>query len=216
MSPPHNVTTLLGFPVLKRYHRLKTCYTSTSMTDKITTPHTLSTILQNRQRKGERVVFTNGCFDLLHIGHIRYLQSARALGDLLVVGVNSDGSVRSLDKGPGRPLTPDHQRMEVLAALTCVDYVVKFEESTPRQIIETLQPDVLVKGGDWTLDQIVGKDIVEKRGGRVQSLPLIPDVSTSLIVRRIQNMVPVSAEPDAIATRHTPHDPSRPDPTTAS
>ncbi len=158
------------------------------MTDKITTTHPLSDILQDRQRKGERVVFTNGCFDLLHIGHIRYLQSARALGDLLVVAVNSDESVRSLAKGLRRPLTPMDQRIEVLAALTCVDYVVSFDESTPLQIIETLQPDVLVKGGDWPLDQIVGKEIVEKRGGTVKSVSLTPDVSTSLIIERIQKM----------------------------
>ena len=156
------------------------------MTEKITSSHTLSRILQDRQRKGERVVFTNGCFDLLHIGHIRYLQSARALGDLLVVAVNSDESVRSLAKGPGRPLTPVDQRIEVLAALTCVDYVVRFDESTPLRIIETLQPDILVKGGDWALDQIVGREIVEKRGGMVKSIPLIPDVSTSMIIERIQ------------------------------
>ncbi len=158
------------------------------MTDKITTTHPLSDILQDRQRKGERVVFTNGCFDLLHIGHIRYLQSARALGDLLVVAVNSDESVRSLAKGLRRPLTPMDQRIEVLAALTCVDYVVSFDESTPLQIIKTLQPDVLVKGGDWPLDQIVGREMVEKRGGMVKSIPLTPDVSTSLIIERIQKM----------------------------
>lgn len=158
------------------------------MMDKITTTHPLSDILQDRQRKGERVVFTNGCFDLLHIGHIRYLQSARALGDLLVVAVNSDESVRSLAKGLRRPLTPMDQRIEVLAALTCVDYVVSFDESTPLQIIETLQPDVLVKGGDWPLDQIVGREMVEKRGGMVKSIPLTPDVSTSLIIERIQKM----------------------------
>lgn len=158
------------------------------MTNKITTTHPLSDILQDRQRKRERVVFTNGCFDLLHIGHIRYLQSARALGDLLVVAVNSDESVRSLAKGLRRPLTPMDQRMEVLAALTCVDYVVSFDESTPLQIIETLQPDVLVKGGDWPLDQIVGREMVEKRGGMVKSISLTPDVSTSLIIERIQKM----------------------------
>ncbi len=158
------------------------------MMDKITTTHPLSDILQDRQRKGERVVFTNGCFDLLHIGHIRYLQSARALGDLLVVAVNSDESVRSLAKGLRRPLTPMDQRIEVLAALTCVDYVVSFDESTPLQIIKTLQPDVLVKGGDWPLDQIVGREMVEKRGGMVKSIPLTPDVSTSLIIERIQKM----------------------------
>jgi rfaE bifunctional protein nucleotidyltransferase chain/domain len=158
------------------------------MPEKITDPDILSEQLQARQRNGECIVFTNGCFDLLHIGHIRYLQAARALGDVLVIAVNSDQSVRSLNKGPGRPLIPIEQRLEVLAALACVDYVVRFDESTPLKIIETLQPDVLVKGGDWTIDQIVGRDLVEKRGGMVKSIPLTPDMSTSLIVERIQMM----------------------------
>ena len=158
------------------------------MTDKVTNPQALSELLQDRQRKGEHVVFTNGCFDLLHIGHIRYLRSARGLGDLLVVAVNSDQSVRALNKGPGRPLTPAEERMEVLAALSCVDYVVRFDEPTPLKIIEMLQPDVLVKGGDWALDQIVGREIVEKRGGTVKNISLTPDVSTSLIIERIQKM----------------------------
>ena len=158
------------------------------MKEKFLTPDALSQTLRLQQQKGKKVVFTNGCFDLLHIGHVRYLQSARDLGDLLVVAVNSDESVRSLNKGPGRPLTPVDQRIEVLGALTCVDYVVRFDESTPLQIIEILQPDVLVKGGDWAIDQIVGKDIVEKRGGTVRSIPLIPDLSTSLLIERIQKM----------------------------
>ena len=166
------------------------------MSEKITTPQALSSILQIRQQKGEHVVFTNGCFDLLHIGHIRYLQAARALGDLLVVAVNSDESVRSLEKGSGRPLNPIEQRMEVLAALVCVDYVVRFDESTPRKVIETLQPDVLVKGGDWAVDRIVGKDIVEARGGRVKSIPLTPNISTSLLIERIQNLASASKTSD--------------------
>ena len=158
------------------------------MIEKFFTQDALSQILQLQQQQGKKVVFTNGCFDLLHVGHVRYLQYARDLGDLLVIAVNSDQSVQSLNKGPGRPLTPFDQRMEMLAALTCVDYIVKFDESTPLQIIEILQPDVLVKGGDWTIDQIVGKDVVEKRGGTVTSIPLIPDVSTSLIIERIQKI----------------------------
>lgn len=158
------------------------------MINKINSSQALPNILQNRQKRGEKVVFTNGCFDLLHIGHIRYLQAARGLGDMLVVAVNSDESVRSLNKGSGRPLTPLDQRMEVLAALACVDYVVRFDESTPFQIIETLQPDVLVKGGDWPVDHIVGRDIVMKRGGVVKSIPLTPDVSTSSIIERIQKL----------------------------
>ena len=158
------------------------------MIEKFFTQDALSQILQLQQQQGKKVVFTNGCFDLLHVGHVRYLQYARDLGDLLVIAVNSDQSVQSLNKGPGRPLTPFDQRMEMLAALTCVDYIVKFDESTPLQIIEILQPDVLVKGGDWTIDQIVGKDVVEKRGGTVTSIPLITDVSTSLIIERIQKI----------------------------
>ena len=158
------------------------------MAEKIFTPDVLSQTLRLQQQQKKKVVFTNGCFDLLHIGHVRYLQSARDLGDLLVVAVNSDESVRSLNKGPGRPLTPADQRIEMLVALTCVDYIVQFDESTPLKVIEMLQPDVLVKGGDWAADRIVGKDIVEKRGGTVTSIPLIPDISTSLIIERIQKM----------------------------
>ena len=162
------------------------------MMEKVFIPDVLSETLRLKQKQGKKIVFTNGCFDLLHIGHIRYLQSARDLGDLLVVAVNSDESVRSLNKGQGRPINPVNQRMEVLAALACVDYIVRFDESTPLHIIETLQPDILVKGGDWTIDRIVGKDSVEKQGGIVTSIPLIPDVSTSLIIERIQKMYKAS------------------------
>ena len=162
------------------------------MMEKFFIPDVLSETLRLKQKQGKKIVFTNGCFDLLHIGHIRYLQSARDLGDLLVVAVNSDESVRSLNKGQGRPINPVNQRMEVLAALACVDYIVRFDESTPLHIIETLQPDILVKGGDWTIDRIVGKESVEKQGGIVTSIPLIPDVSTSLIIERIQKMYKAS------------------------
>ena len=162
------------------------------MMEKVFIPDVLSETLRLKQKQGKKIVFTNGCFDLLHIGHIRYLQSARDLGDLLVVAVNSDESVRSLNKGQGRPINPVNQRMEVLAALACVDYIVRFDESTPLHIIETLQPDILVKGGDWTIDRIVGKDSVEKQGGIVTSIPLIPGVSTSLIIERIQKMYKAS------------------------
>ena len=155
-------------------------------TNKIIQTRELAPILRVLQEKGQRVVFTNGCFDLLHIGHVRYLQAARDLGDFLVIGVNSDSSVRSLSKGPERPIVPQKQRMEVLAALSCVDYVVLFSDSTPQKIIEILQPDVLVKGGDWSVDHIIGREIVEGRGGRVVSIPLTPDVSTSKIIQRIQ------------------------------
>jgi|SRR5579884_4100467 D-beta-D-heptose 7-phosphate kinase/D-beta-D-heptose 1-phosphate adenosyltransferase len=153
---------------------------------KIKTRPDLAAILTDLRRQGKRIVFTNGCFDLMHIGHTRYLQAARELGDVLVVGVNSDASVRSLNKGPGRPIVPHAQRAEVLAALACVDYVVVFDEPDPGALIGALQPDVLVKGGDWAPDRIVGREVVEARGGRVLTIPLVPGVSTTALVERIQ------------------------------
>ena len=133
---------------------------------------------------GLELVFTNGCFDLLHPGHVRYLTEARALGDRLVVAVNSDATVSAL-KGVTRPLTPLDERMEVLAALEVVDYVVSFDEETPATIIAAIVPDVLVKGGDWTVDNIVGRDTVENAGGRVLSLPFAPGYSTSSLIDRV-------------------------------
>jgi len=137
------------------------------------------------QAAGECVIFTNGCFDLLHIGHTRYLQEAKRLGDRLVVGINSDNSVRQLAKGPDRPIVPAEQRAEVLAALTCVDYVTIFNEPDPLVLIQALKPNILVKGGDWSTDRIVGKEFVEAQGGLVRSIPLIPDISTTKIVEKI-------------------------------
>jgi len=134
---------------------------------------------------GRTVVFTNGVYDLLHPGHVRYLQHARALGDLLIVGLNSDESVRRY-KGPGRPLTPEHERAEILGALECVDAVVVFPEDTPADIVRAIQPDVLVKGADWPADQIVGRETVEARGGRVVLIPVEAGYSTSAIVERIR------------------------------
>ncbi|MFQ5724202.1 MAG: D-glycero-beta-D-manno-heptose 1-phosphate adenylyltransferase [Terriglobia bacterium] len=133
---------------------------------------------------GRRVVFTNGCFDLLHPGHIRLLEQARALGDVLVVGLNSDRSVREL-KGPGRPLVPERARAEVLAALEAVEAVVIFEEPTPRELLAALRPDVLVKGGDWEPEEIVGREEVEAAGGRVVLVPYIKGYSTSELIGRI-------------------------------
>ena len=130
------------------------------MHTKVTARETLASLLADRRREGQRIVFTNGCFDLMHIGHIRYLQAARNLGDVLVIGVNSDESVRALHKGADRPIVPDVQRAEVLAALACVDYVTIFPEPDPGSLIATLQPDILVKGGDWSLDRIVGRETV--------------------------------------------------------
>ena len=133
---------------------------------------------------GLKLVFTNGCFDLLHPGHVRYLTAARALGDRLVVAVNSDRTVSKL-KGKERPLVPLEERMEVLAALGVVDYVIAFEEETPARTIRALVPDVLVKGGDWSPDQIVGRDTVEASGGEVHSLPFASGYSTTQLIERI-------------------------------
>jgi len=137
------------------------------------------------KRNGRRVVFTNGCFDLLHPGHIRSLEMARALGDVLIVGLNSDASVRQL-KGEGRPVIPERERAEILGALESVDAVVIFDDLTPREVITRLLPDILVKGGDWPGDQIVGREEVEAAGGRVVSVPVVPGYSTSAILRKIR------------------------------
>ena len=134
---------------------------------------------------GRRVVFTNGVFDLLHPGHVRYLQAARAEGDVLIVGINSDRSVRAI-KGADRPITPEAERAELLAALACVDAVVVFDEETPAEIIRAVRPDVLVKGADWAADAIVGRDTVEGRSGRVVRIPIEPGWSTTSIVERIR------------------------------
>jgi len=131
------------------------------------------------------VVFTNGVFDLIHVGHLRYLQHARALGDALIVGLNSDRSARAI-KGPGRPITPEDERAEIIAALACVDAVVIFDEETPHALIAALQPDVLVKGADWPADAVVGRDVVEARGGRVVRVPIEAGHSTSALIERIQ------------------------------
>lgn len=147
----------------------------------------LLSVLAGERAKGKRIVFTNGCFDLMHIGHTRYLQAAKALGDVLVVGVNSDASVRTLDKAPDRPIVPEAQRAEILAALGCVDFVAIFDESAPLQLITAVQPDVLVKGGDWVIDRIVGREIVEARGGVVKTIPLVPDLSTTSLLQRIRS-----------------------------
>jgi rfaE bifunctional protein nucleotidyltransferase chain/domain len=130
------------------------------------------------------VVFTNGCFDILHPGHVDYLQRARALGSCLVVGLNSDASVRRL-KGPSRPVNDEASRAMVLSALACVDYVVVFEEDTPYELIRDVAPDVLVKGGDWSVERIVGRDLVEASGGRVLSIPLLAGHSTTAVIERI-------------------------------
>jgi D-beta-D-heptose 7-phosphate kinase/D-beta-D-heptose 1-phosphate adenosyltransferase len=143
-----------------------------------------------RQRAGGlRIVFTNGVFDLLHPGHVRYLRDAKALGDVLIVGVNADGSVRR-NKGPARPITPQAERAEVLAALASVDAVVVFDEDTPAEVVALVQPDVLVKGADWPADQIVGRDTVEARGGRVVRVPVEQGHSTTAIIEKVKTCRP--------------------------
>ena len=139
------------------------------------------------KRNGKRVVFTNGCFDLLHPGHIASLEKARALGDALIVGINSDESVRAL-KGPGRPVIPAEERAEILASLECVDAVLIFEELTPQRVIAALLPDVLVKGGDWPGNQIVGRKEVEAAGGTVVLAEVVEGYSTSELLRKIRGL----------------------------
>jgi len=143
-------------------------------------------IVAAARHRGERVVFTNGCFDLLHLGHVRSLEEARGLGDRLIVAVNSDASVRRLDKGSDRPFIPQRQRAEIIAALECVDYVVIFGASTPLSLIVALRPDVLAKGGDWKIEEIVGAEEVLGWGGEVRRLREISGVRTTFIAERIK------------------------------
>jgi rfaE bifunctional protein nucleotidyltransferase chain/domain len=144
----------------------------------------LKNIILSLQEKGKRVVFTNGCFDILHYGHIRYLERAKGLGDILVVALNSDKSVKRI-KGRGRPVVGLNNRMRLVAALETVDFVTSFSRDTPLSLIKLLRPDVLVKGGDWRKDKIVGRDVVESYRGRVRTLPFIKGLSSSRIIKRI-------------------------------
>ena len=152
---------------------------------KIVSRDELIRLTADEKRRGRRVVFTNGCFDLLHPGHVRCLAEARALGDVLVVAVNSDSSVRG-NKGPERPLVPQQDRAEVLAALSSVDYVTIFDEPTPRELISHVLPNILVKGADWALDQVAGREEVEAAGGCVISIPLAPGYSTTNLLQKIR------------------------------
>lgn len=154
--------------------------------DKIKGRESLIRERERLRREGKQVVFTNGCFDLLHPGHIRYLSEARALGDALIVALNSDRSVRSL-KGEGRPVLNEEERSEVMAALECVSFVTVFDQETPRELIAALLPDVLVKGGDWAIEKIVGRQEVEAAGGKVLSLKYVEGSSTTDIIERIRN-----------------------------
>ena len=144
-------------------------------------------LVERSRAQGKTIVFTNGVFDIIHPGHVRYLRDARALGDLLIVGINSDRSVKALAKAPNRPINPEAERVEVLSALASVDAVVIFDEDTPHAIISALQPDILVKGADWGENAIVGRDIVEARGGRVVRIPLAQGYSTTNIIDRIRS-----------------------------
>ena len=155
------------------------------MEQKILSPDELLGVRQGLRAAGKTLVFTNGVFDLLHVGHVRYLSEARALGDVLLVAINSDRTVREL-KGEGRPITNESERAEILAALRQVDYVTIFDEISPRSLIAQLLPDVLVKGGDYNLDEIHGREEVEAAGGRVVSLPFIEGASTSAIIERMK------------------------------
>ncbi len=140
-----------------------------------------------RDRAGRKIVFTNGCFDIVHAGHVDYLEKAKALGDILVVGLNSDDSIRRI-KGDRRPVIPQDMRARVLSSLKPVDYVVIFDEDTPLNLIKAIRPDVLVKGGDWEIDKIVGKDFVESYGGKVITIPFEYDISTSKIIQKITEL----------------------------
>jgi len=154
-----------------------------SSASKIVTQQQLKALLGDKGRRAKKMVFTNGCFDLLHVGHVTYLEQARALGDLLVLGLNSDKSIKAI-KGPKRPLLPEDARARVLAGLACIDYVVIFDEDTPSNLIEYLLPDILVKGADWATDKIAGAEAVKKAGGDVKNIELVPGISTTEIIRR--------------------------------
>jgi D-beta-D-heptose 7-phosphate kinase/D-beta-D-heptose 1-phosphate adenosyltransferase len=152
--------------------------------NKLKTLDELSNIISEIKADGRKVIFTNGCFDILHVGHVRYLQAARSLGDCLVIAINSDKSVRGL-KGEKRPIVPQNERAELLAALECVDYLTIFEEPDPLNAIKSIKPSSLVKGGDWSEDQIIGGDFVKSIGGQVDRIPYIDGASTTNIIEEI-------------------------------
>jgi rfaE bifunctional protein nucleotidyltransferase chain/domain len=158
------------------------------MGGKVLSQEELIRVRARLRAEGRRLVFTNGCFDILHVGHVRYLAEARALGDALLVAINGDRSVRAL-KGPNRPVMSEAERAEILAALEAVDFVTVFDEESPRTLISEVLPDVLVKGGDYRLDEIHGREEVERAGGRVLSLPFVEGASTSGVIGRIKEMM---------------------------
>ncbi|MCX5702289.1 MAG: D-glycero-beta-D-manno-heptose 1-phosphate adenylyltransferase [Candidatus Omnitrophica bacterium] len=151
---------------------------------KVKTLKELNTIIKNLKSKGKKIVFTNGCFDLLHYGHLKYLEEAKAKGDILVVAINSDTSVNKI-KGDKRPITSEKDRARIIAGLACVDYVVVFKEETPLNVIKILKPDILVKGRDWKADNIVGREVVLKNGGRVSTLSFLKGYSTTNLIKKI-------------------------------
>ena len=153
-------------------------------TAKIKSLKEIANIREKLRRERKKLVFSNGCFDILHVGHVRYLNQARALGDALVIAVNSDRTVR-LIKGEGRPVVPEMERAEILAALACTDYVFIFDDPTPQQVIDAIIPDVLVKGADWDISEIVGRETVEKNGGAVLNINLVEGSSTTGIITRV-------------------------------
>ena len=156
----------------------------------------LGELLKNvslHKKEGRKIVFTNGCYDIIHVGHIRCLQEGKRLGDILVVALNSDRSVRSL-KGNPRPFIPQEERAEMMSALECVDYVIIFDQENPLELINAIEPDILVKGGDWGLDTIVGRDVVESYVGKVFALPLVPGISTTRIINSIASHCSVSGD----------------------
>ena len=157
----------------------------TSSLYKISDRETVRLAIGKPGERSRSVVFTNGCFDILHAGHVSYLERAKAKGDILVVGINSDASVRAL-KGASRPIVPEDQRMRILAALSCIDYIVPFDEDTPADLITTLVPDVLVKGADYSIENIVGAEIVTAHGGKVEVIDFIEGISTTNIVDKIR------------------------------
>ncbi len=161
----------------------------------------MKTVIGRLKKEGRRVVFTNGCFDILHVGHIRYLQKARGKGDVLVVGLNTDRSVRII-KGEKRPIVPEKERAEVLAALECVDYIILFSEPDPLRLISALKPHVLVKGADWPKAKIVGREVVEETGGCIVRVPLVRGASSTGVIERIVRVYcPKSAGQDRGRTR---------------
>ena len=157
------------------------------MSDKIKTQKELKRVIAYLRKQGKKIVFTNGCFDILHYGHIKYLQDAKGLADVLVLGLNSDSSVKKI-KGSARPINKQLDRARVLSALSCVDYLTIFSEDTPLRLIRLIQPDVLVKGGDWQTEKIVGADFVKARGGKVLAIPYIKGYSTTQQIKKIREL----------------------------